>query len=141
MGNIASNATFTITFSAEVYEKIISQIPERVDCLIKQINEKNFTNTNFTNSNLDQSNMDQSNMDQSNLELICRRFISRVVNDNLRFFSKLDDTYIAGLSVGLTAYIQTLNQLPERVDDSKCRELIVDYVKRIVNIINTQQKI
>lgn len=131
MGNIASNATFTITFSAEVYEKIISQIPERVDCLIKQINEENFTNTNFANSN----------MDQSNLELICRRFINRVVNDNLRFFSKLDDTYIAGLSVGLTAYIQTLDQLPERVDDSKCRELIVDYVKRIVNIINTQQKI
>jgi len=124
MGNIASNATFTITFNAEVYEKIISQIPERVDCLIKQINENNLTNTNLTNSN----------MDQSNLEFICRRFINRVVNDNLGFLSKLDDTYIAGLSVGLTAYIQT-------IDESKYRELIVDYVKRIVSIINTQQKI
>ena len=134
MGNIASNATFTITFNAEVYEKIISQIPERVDCLIKQINENNLTNTNLTNSNLEQSNMEQSSMEQSNLEFICRRFINRVVNDNLGFLSKLDDTYIAGLSVGLTAYIQT-------IDESKYRELIVDYVKRIVSIINTQQKI
>lgn len=124
MGNIASNATFTITFNAEVYEKIISQIPERVDCLIKQINENNLTNTNLTNSN----------MEQSNLEFICRRFINHVVNDNLGFLTKLDCTYIAGLSVGLTAYIQT-------IDESKYRELIVDYVKRIVSIINTQQKI
>lgn len=131
MGNITSNATFTITFNAEVYEKIISQIPERVDCLIKQINENNLTNTNLTNSN----------MDQSNLEFICRRFINRVVNDNLGFLSKLDCTYIAGLSVGLTSYIQTLDQLPDRVNESKYRELIVDYVKRIVSIINTQQKI
>jgi hypothetical protein len=123
MGNIASNATFTITFNAEVYEKIISQIPERVDTLIKNINE------------------DNKNFEQANMELICRRFINRVVNDNLRFLSKLDDTYIAGLSVGLTAYIQTLELLPERVNESKSRELIVDYVKRIVSIINTQQKI
>ncbi len=136
MGNIASNATFTITFNAEVYEKIISQIPERVDCLIKQINENNLTNTNLTNSNLE-----QSSMEQSNLEFICRRFINRVVNDNLGFLSKLDCTYIAGLSVGLTSYIQTLDKLPERVNESKYRELIVDYVKRIVSIINTQQKI
>jgi hypothetical protein len=119
MGNISSNATFTITFNAKVYDKIISEIPERVDELIKNIN-------------------DNPKLEQSNLELFCRRFINRVVNDNLGFLSKLDSTYIAGLSVGLTAYIQTLEQ---GVNDITYRDLIINYVKRIISIINTQQRI
>lgn len=114
MGNFAS----TTTFNSEVYNKIKEKIPDSVDSLIKLLNENNF---------------DKDNFDQDKLEPLCRNFINNLVNGD-RSFTGLDEVYIGGLSVGLTAYILCL-----KPTDCKYRDDIEEYIVCLIDIINKQK--
>ena len=109
------NFTSTTTFNSEVYNQIKEKIPDSVDNFIKLLNENN------------------NNFEQDKLELLCRSFINNLVNSD-RSFTGLDEVYIGGLSVGLTAYLLSL-----KPTDSKYKDDIEKYISLLIDIINKQK--
>ncbi len=115
MGNVTSKTNF----NTEVYEMIISKIPEHVNKLICDINEA-ATDEIF---------------DHSVMLSMCYNFINDLINKNVSFSSKLDDVYINGLAAGLAAYLLSF----EASGPAEHSDAIIDYVKRLISIINIRQ--
>ena len=106
------NFTSTTTFNSEVYEQIITKIPESVNNFIELLNGNS------------------ENFEQDKLEPLCRKFINNLINSS----SGLDEVYIGGLSAGLTSYMLSL-----KPTDSKYKDDIENYIKVLVEIINKQK--